>query len=75
MNENSEQKRKVDFRLARRFADKHPGMDNPATANQKSSVISPHSATPTSSIDHSEGLSANSLPSLITWGIIARTRS
>jgi hypothetical protein len=38
--------------------------------NQKSSVMNPQSATPPSIIDHSEGVSPNSLPSLITYVII-----
>src|SRR5262249_59520778 len=35
----------------------------------------PQAATPTNSIVHSEGFSANSLPSLTTYANIARTRS
>src|ERR1017187_5084410 len=46
----------------------------PQTGDQKSSVTNPQSATPTSSIDHSEGFSANSLPSLTTYANIADTR-
>jgi len=38
--------------------------------NQKSRVMSPQSATPTSISDHSEGFNPNSLPSLITYVII-----
>jgi hypothetical protein len=38
--------------------------------NQKSKVMSPQSATPTSISDHSEGFNPNSLPSLITYVII-----
>ena len=42
--------------------------------DHKSSAINPQSATPTSSSDHSEGFSANSLPSLTTYALIAGTR-
>src|SRR5512139_4347305 len=42
--------------------------------HQKSSVANPQSATPTNSIPHSEGFSANSVPSLVTYGIIARAQ-
>jgi hypothetical protein len=52
----------------------HQGGRHSALAcNQKSRVISPQSVTPISIIDHSEGFSPNSLPSLITYVIIACT--
>jgi hypothetical protein len=41
---------------------------------QKSIVRKPQTATPTSSIAHSEGFSAKSLPSLATYANIAGTR-
>jgi hypothetical protein len=44
------------------------------TGDQKSNVANPQSATPASSIVQSEGFSANSLPSLTTYAIIADTR-
>jgi hypothetical protein len=43
------------------------------SGNQKSRVRNPQSATPISIIDHSEGFSPNSLPSLTTYVIIAST--
>ena len=45
-----------------------------AAKDHNSSAINPQSATPTSSSDHSEGFSANNLPSLTTYAIIAGTR-
>jgi hypothetical protein len=45
-----------------------------ANADQKSSVRNPQNATLTSSTDHSEGFSQNSLPSLTAYAIIAGTR-
>ena len=44
------------------------------TGDQKSNVANPQSATPASNIVQSEGFSANSLPSLTTYAIIADTR-
>jgi hypothetical protein len=46
----------------------------PKAKDHKNSAINPQSATPTSSSDHSEGFSANNLPSLTTYAIIAGTR-
>jgi hypothetical protein len=37
------------------------------TGDQKSNVATPQTATPASSIDHSEGFNANNLPSLTTY--------
>jgi hypothetical protein len=44
------------------------------TGDQKSNVANPQSATPASSIDHSDGFNANNLPSLTTYAIIGDTR-
>jgi hypothetical protein len=49
---------------------RHGGRHRVRLRNQKSRVMSPQSATPTSISDHSEGFNPNSLPSLITYVII-----